>query len=62
MKATDAQLIAGFLLNEQERFFRYLEDCSIDSTEGSFLIEDMISEAQGGIPTSIEQFSDFIGE
>ena len=62
MKPIDAKIIAGFLLNEQEQFFNYLEECAIDPTEGAIMIEDMISATDGGIPTCVEQFAGFIGE
>ena len=62
MKSTNAQIIAGFLLEEQKRFFDYLEDCSIDPIEGAVMIEEVISESDGGIPTCVEQLSGFIGE
>jgi L-rhamnose isomerase len=62
MRPIDAKIIAGFLLNEQEQFFDYLDQCSIDPTEGTIMIEEMIGASQGGIPTCIEQFSGFVGE
>ena len=62
MKPIDAKIIAGFLLNEQEQFFNYLEQCDIDPTEGAIMIEEMIGATEGGIPTCVEQFSGFVGE
>lgn len=62
MKPTDAHLLAGFLLKEQDRFFAYLDDCAIDPTEGTAIIEVIIRESDGRIPTCMEQFSGFIGE
>lgn len=60
MKPTDAHLVAGFLLREQERFFAYLEDCAIDSTEATLIVEDIIGESQGRVPTCVDQFSEFV--
>jgi hypothetical protein len=62
MKSTNTQIIAGFLLEEQKRFFEYLEDCSIDPIEGAVMIEEVISESDGGIPTCVEQLFGFIDE
>ena len=62
MKPFDARIIAGFLLNRQEQFFEYLEQFRIDPTEGAIMIEEIIHETDGGIPTCVEQFSGFIGE
>ena len=62
MKPNYVQIIAGFLLEEQKRFFDYLDDCSIDPTEGAVIIEDIISDSDGAIPTCVEQFSGFIVE
>jgi hypothetical protein len=62
VKSTDTHLVAGFLLKEQERFFAYLDDCAIEPTEGSLIIEEIISESDGRFPTCVEQFSGFIGD
>ena len=62
MKPDDAKLVAGFLLQEFERFAEYLDGCDIEPTEASMIIENIISESGGGVPTCIEQFSGFIGE
>ena len=62
MKPTDAHLVAGFLLLEFDRFAAYLDDCSIDPTEATMIVEEIASESDGGIPTCVEQFTGFIGE
>jgi len=62
MKPTDAKLVAGFLLQDLDRFMNYLEDCSIDSTEASVIVEEIIEESDGEIPTCTEQLSGFVGE
>jgi hypothetical protein len=62
MKPNNAQIIAGFLLEEQKRFFDYLDHCSIDPTEGAVIIEEIIGNSGGGIPTCIEQLAGFICE
>ena len=62
MKPTDAKLVAGFLLQDIDRFMKYLEDCSIDPTEASLIVDAIAGETAGAIPTCTEQFSGFIGE
>lgn len=62
MNPVDAKLIAGFLLEEFDRFTAYLDDQDIEPTEASVIVEDIVSESAGGIPTCIEQFSGFTGE
>ena len=62
MKPFDARIIAGFLLNRQEQFFEYLKQFRINPTEGAIMIEEIIHETDGGIPTCVEQFSGFVGE
>ena len=62
MKPNNAQIIAGFLLEEQKRFFDYLDDCSIDPTEGAVIIEEIIGDSGGVVPTCVEQFSGFVSE
>lgn len=62
MKPIDAKLVAGFLLQEFDRFSAYLDDCSIEPTEASMIIEEIAGESDGRIPTCMEQFSGFIGE
>jgi len=62
MKPTDAKLVAGFLLQDLDRFMDYLEDCSIEPTEASQIVEAVAEESDGAIPTCTEQFSGFVGE
>ena len=62
MKPNSAQIIAGFLLEEQKRFFSYLDGCSIDPTEGAVIIEEVIGDSDGVIPTCLEQLSGFFGD
>ena len=62
MKPIDAKLVAGFLLQDLDRFMNYLEEYSIDPTEASQIVEAVADESEGAIPTCTEQFSDFIVE
>ena len=62
MKPIDAKLVAGFLIQDLDRFMHYLEDCAIDPTEASQIVEAVAEESDGAIPTCAEQFSGFIGE
>jgi len=62
MKPTDAHLVAGFLVREYDRFVAYMDDCAIDPAEATAIVEEMIGESDGRIPTCTEQFSGFIGE
>jgi hypothetical protein len=62
MKPTDAKLVAGFLLQDIDRFMDYLEECSIDPTEASLILDAIAGETGGAIPTCTEQFSGFVGE
>ena len=62
MKPIDAKLVAGFLLEDLDRFMNYLEECSFDPTEASQIVEAVAEESDGAIPTCTEQFSGFIGE
>lgn len=61
MKPIDAHLVAGFLLQEFERFAAYLDDCAIDPTEATMIVEEIVSESNGGIPTCVEQLAGFVG-
>ncbi|WP_319410134.1 hypothetical protein [uncultured Desulfosarcina sp.] len=56
MKPTDAKLVAGFLIREFQSFAEHLDDCGIDPTEASMIIEEIACASGGGIPTCIEQF------
>lgn len=62
MKQTEAHLVAGFLLQEFERFAAYLDNWAIDPTEATMIVEEIVSESNDGIPTCVEQFTGFIGE
>jgi len=62
MKPQDAKHVAGFLLQEFDRFAAYLDDCSIDPMEATMIIEEIAGESDGRMPTCIEQFSGFVGE
>jgi hypothetical protein len=62
MKPSDTQLVAGFLIREFQSFAEYLDHCDIDPTEAKCIIEDMLKDANGGIPMCTEQFSGFFGE
>jgi hypothetical protein len=62
MKPNDAKLVAGFLLQEFDRFADYLNSLEIEPTEATMIVEEIAGESDGRIPTCMEQFSGFIGE
>lgn len=62
MLQKDAQLLAGFILSDPERYFAYMDNWGLDLTEATVIIEDMIRVAAGGRSACVEPFSGFIGE
>jgi hypothetical protein len=61
MKPQDAKHVAGFLLQEFERFAEYLAGLDIDHAQASMIVDEIHAESKT-IPTCMEQFSGFIGE
>ena len=63
MKSTDANLIAGFLQREHERFAEYLDEYDVEPDEATVIIESLFNESYCESPVvPIDQFSGFFGE